>query len=656
MQMRLNTRHTKTAEWVALAAILLIAAYLRMGQAGVVEYKRDEANLSRLALDVATANEFHILGIGSSVGFPNAPSNVYVLAIPYLFDHSPIIATQFIGLLNVLAIGATYLLARRYFGVVPALITCLIFAISPWSLIFSRKIWAQNMLPLFVVMTVGSGLLGLVEGKRWARFWHVPLLVITGQVHYVAFVLIPISGYLWVVGRRYLLDRAFIGGVGLAVLLTLPYAVGLVNAGYDSPQAFLDAVRQVSGDSETMQDDDAVDTLLTLDALRNVGVLLAGTEIHSLAGPERFQEYLDSVPNAYPLFNGLAWLIASCALGVLVRLVRRKSKQPVILTVLLIWLLFPIVVFSFTWTPFFIHYLIPIFPAAYLVLAWGFQQLGKWLSSQPMLIRRGVLAVGITWLAAVLVLQLVLWFSLLGFVRENHTPDGFGTPLATLMQVRAAVLAVNDSDIIGRFDGQSPIFDGEPAVWDVLLYDVPSVRFEDQQTWVYPEDEAAFLTLDCDSETSNTVIPLREAEGCYAIGTRSTSQLEDTLVTVAEDLQNLTFANGVQVVSYGWQAEQCLRLGWRITQETTTDYHFAVNFLDETDVRVAQADALSWLGQHWRIGDFVVREFCIAQPNPTIARVALGMYTFDGSNFNNVDVINAVGMPVGQQVVIDFAE
>jgi hypothetical protein len=97
-------------------------------------------------MDFARGRTFPLLGIGSSVGLRNAPFSVYVVTPPFLLSSDPILATQYIGALNVLAVGLLYGLARRYYGATAALIAALCLAASPWAVIFSRKLWAQNAL------------------------------------------------------------------------------------------------------------------------------------------------------------------------------------------------------------------------------------------------------------------------------------------------------------------------------------------------------------------------------------------------------------------------------------------------------------------------------------------------------------------------------
>src|SRR5258708_2781528 len=121
----------RLAEWIALAAILILAAILRLGAPGVVEFKTDEANLSERALDLVRGRDLPLLGIDSSVGVPNSPVSIYILAIPFAISSNPLVAPQFIGLLNVIAVGLLYAIARRYYRPLAAIVAGLLFAISP---------------------------------------------------------------------------------------------------------------------------------------------------------------------------------------------------------------------------------------------------------------------------------------------------------------------------------------------------------------------------------------------------------------------------------------------------------------------------------------------------------------------------------------------
>jgi hypothetical protein len=114
-------------------------AILRLGAPGVTEFRHDEANLSQLALDLARGRDLPLLSINSSVGVPNSLVSVYLFALPYLLDDTPVLATLFVGPLNVIAVALTWTLARRYYGPVATAVVGLLYAASPWAVIYSRK-------------------------------------------------------------------------------------------------------------------------------------------------------------------------------------------------------------------------------------------------------------------------------------------------------------------------------------------------------------------------------------------------------------------------------------------------------------------------------------------------------------------------------------
>jgi 4-amino-4-deoxy-L-arabinose transferase-like glycosyltransferase len=637
-------------EWIALATILILAAALRLGAPGVVEFKRDEANLSHLALDLARGREFPLLGIDSSVGIRNAPVNVYLITLPYLLTSDPIVATQFVGLLNVIAVGLTYWLARRYYGPVAAVVAGLLYAVSPWAVIFSRKIWAQDMLPVFVLLTVGSGLLGFVEGKRWAQLAHLPLLAITGQIHYGAFVLIPVTVYLMVTSRRRL-TRAFLVSVAIAVIILIPYVVGLAQSGLLN----VETLRRITAPRGQPNP-------ITISgvAFEYAALTIAGTEIHSLAGPQAFQSYLASVPNAYPLFNMLILALIGGAAWLAVRVWRCRDRRAVIDLALLIWLLFTPLVFSVTWTPMYTHYLIPMIPAAYLIIGVGAHDLWQAVmaSHTPQWIGRLALVAGGIALVAVVVFQVWLQVALLNFLNDHNTPGGFGTPLGYLMPIRDAIIAQRPQNIVANLDGQFTGFHEETTIWNFLLYDVPSVRFVDGDTEVYPSQPALYFSHQCvDASQQVKQFNLRPSEGCLAISTRAPGDLDLSRFSPVKD--DKRFANGVRVVGYRWEPDPdgCLFLAWTVEGPRPEDFSFAIHFFNDKKEKMMDADGLSWRGRYWRAGDTIVRRFCLRygqEHKAEIAGVRVGMYTYEdapeGRKFYGVDLLDANGA-AGEQML-----
>src|SRR5689334_20074563 len=88
---------------LALAAAMLAAAAFRFSWLDLMEFKADEANACRLALHVLGYSEpgvgrfFPTAGLVSSVGVPNPPLFVYLMALPLAVARSPIAAVALIA-------------------------------------------------------------------------------------------------------------------------------------------------------------------------------------------------------------------------------------------------------------------------------------------------------------------------------------------------------------------------------------------------------------------------------------------------------------------------------------------------------------------------------------------------------------------------------
>jgi 4-amino-4-deoxy-L-arabinose transferase-like glycosyltransferase len=642
-------------EWLALVAILILAAALRLGVPGVVEFRQDEANLSRLALDMARGQSFPLLGIDSSVGIRNTPMSVYVMVPPFILSSDPILATSYVGLLNVVAVLLTYFLARRYYGPPAALVAGLLYAIGPWAVAYSRKIWAQELLPPFVLLTIATGLLGFVEGKRRAQLLHLPLLFITAQIHYVTFALIPVSVYLIIQGRKRL-TRAFAISIVLAALTVIPFGVGAVRAGLLNPEA-LSRVFTSAGEGRSLT--------LTADSFLAAVQTVGGADLHALLGDAVM--YFDGPGAAVDWFAyGLAMVVIAAAMWLAVRAVRKRDRRAPIHVALLIWLVGTPIAFSITWTPVYAHYMIPILPAAFLITGAGCAAFWHALATGRVRRRVAVVTIGGA-LVAVVAVQVWLQVAVLTFVNAHATPGGFSTPLGWLMPVQEAILTRQPAQVLARLDGQFIGYNEQASIWDVLLSDVPLVRFLDGDIDVFPAELA--LTLDSACTGSGDEYYLRSAldtgatEGCYALGTRPPPDFDAEAFTPAPDAQ---FINSARLIGFRWEPETgCLYTAWTTEWPAAGPvndfFNVALRLMDGAGQMVAQADGAFWNGRYWRAGDVITRRYCMGYAHERIADIVgagVGLYTIEdtpaGLVFHNVDVIGPDGTPIGHQIEIRF--
>lgn len=631
-------------EVFALIFVLLIAAGLRMGAPGVTEFKRDEANLSHLALDLVRGRSFPLLGIDSSVGIRNAPWNIYVVAPPFLLSSDPTPATLYVGLLNVIAVFLLYLLARHYYGSIAAIMAALLYAVAPWAVIFSRKIWAQDLLPVFVLMTIGTGLLGFLEGKRWAQWLHLPLLAITGQIHYGAFVLLPITLYLIITGRRKL-TRDFWFSIGLAVLVTLPYLIGMAQGGYLQADV-LQKIVSSGGDKPHA-------IILSSDAIRDAVLAVTGIGAFDSAVPASV-----GVPG-YPdiLFAPFGFVVLLSALWLIIHLISKRDDRSPIDVVLLFWLLFTPLVFTPTWTTMYTHYTITMLPAAFLVVGVAATDLWHALEAHSAPRRLLFMSSGVI-LALFIVLQIGLSALLLWQVDHVNTPGGFATPLNRLLPIRAAILEQKPQAVIANLDGQYIGFHDETTIWNTLLYDVSSVRFIEPNIEVYPAESVIYLSHQCIGSPQDFYLR-PPGEGCYTFKTRTPADFDSAAFTTVPNAEQQKFANGARLLSYHWTTEPnaCLSLAWAVAGPVAEDYQVAVHFTDAQQHEIVFGDGIFWRGRYWRAGDKIVRTFCPAngqERKAEIVGVHVGMYTQRGATFNGVNLLDANSKVLGQSIEISL--
>ncbi len=221
-----------TTEWLILAAIIAVGAWLRFQHPDLLEFKQDEAVAANQALEFVRGGKLPTAGLMSSVGVSNPPLFIWLL-IPMFFLTSNIaVVCGMISVLGLAAVVATWWIGRRYYGSVSGLVAAALFASGPWAVVYSRKIWAQDFVPVLATGTMWAAH-SLILGKNpkaifW--LWCLPLCVI--QIHYSGFALTAGAIAVVVLLRPRIDWRFAAAGVALAVLLALPYVIAQQKNGW----------------------------------------------------------------------------------------------------------------------------------------------------------------------------------------------------------------------------------------------------------------------------------------------------------------------------------------------------------------------------------------------------------------------------------------
>ena len=173
------------------------------------------------------------IGLTSSAGALNPPLFIYLLAIPLAVSDGVLVATAFIGIWAAVAIGLTYRMLLPRFGAITALGAAALFATGPWAVLYGRKIWAQDLTPIFTVLLLWS-LFAVLDRPRSRAIVAVPvLLCLVFQLNFSAAALfVPVVGVLAYRARE-LSPRGLLLGVTLALLLIAPWLGYEARHGFD---------------------------------------------------------------------------------------------------------------------------------------------------------------------------------------------------------------------------------------------------------------------------------------------------------------------------------------------------------------------------------------------------------------------------------------
>lgn len=363
----MNVRRAGSARWfrghgqaLALGATLGVAALTRLVRLDLMEFKADEGEACRLALHVLGHHEpgvgsfFPTAGLVASVGVPNPPLFVYLISIPLAVARTPLAAAVFVALANVAAVGLCYVVGKRYFTPFVGLVSAALFALSPWAIVYSRKIWAQDLLPIFTVLFLLATYTFLVERRPRSVLWLIVLVGAATQIHLSAWVLGVALVVVLALGRE-LVERRWValGAAGFAALYA-PYVWHLVTTG---KQAW-----QVANDHGTP----------------SIGGRLATSarDTFAITGGDRMSLLLGSQSRlAFPL----SLVLGAVALAALVAASRHRPAEPRARARVLLplWYVLPFAALTLAPVKPYPHYFIVLYPLPFLGIAFALEQLSR---------------------------------------------------------------------------------------------------------------------------------------------------------------------------------------------------------------------------------------------------------------------------------------
>ncbi len=175
--------------WLALA----VAAFLRLWRIDLTPFLGDQVELMRLTRAAITQGALPLTGIPSSVGTLNPPIAIYLI-MPFVTNGTnPLAVVISIALWNILGVALCYIFALRYFGRRIAAVGTLLFATCDATVYYSRFLWQQNYLPPLFALWAITLYAGCVQGRKHWLIANATILLAAALLHPVGALLIPVT-------------------------------------------------------------------------------------------------------------------------------------------------------------------------------------------------------------------------------------------------------------------------------------------------------------------------------------------------------------------------------------------------------------------------------------------------------------------------------
>lgn len=205
--------------WIAIS----IGCVLRFVHLDAMEFKADEFRVLEMAYEHLQLGEIAQHGIRSSIGLYNPPMFIWFLSFLLQYTTNPVLITASVATVNVLAVGLLYMFAQKHFDARSALFATALVATSPWCIIYSRKLWAQDLLfPVLMALYI------LLFSNNASKYWiTIPACFVLASLavglHLSSVFILPAVAVVLIGKFRASSIPAYLIGFSLCVGLFIPY-------------------------------------------------------------------------------------------------------------------------------------------------------------------------------------------------------------------------------------------------------------------------------------------------------------------------------------------------------------------------------------------------------------------------------------------------
>ncbi len=658
------SRTRRLAEVAAITPLLFLASFLRLGHLGLVSYRYDDDILWNIVTRIARSGQVPYKAMWSSMGLDNGPFQALLLLPAAWIGESPVLMIATVAALNVVSLAIAYRFARDFFGTRVALITLILAAANPWSVIQAQRLMGQDLIAPFASLT-------LWMLARW-------LFLGRGRALLVAAVSLAVGSQVYVVGLECLaMAAATVALAGRRLWSWWVAAAFVLFAVIIAPYAWLEVIPKLHIVVDIRDSPDAV-PVVDLDSAR-LAITLASNEGYQYYAPQAtyLLDAAHGVPGAFGLSLRLLY-VAGIVIGagrLLFGAGNLRDAYRGIHVLLLAAVLAPIVLLVRHAVPVYPYYFGVSFPAPYLYGALALE--GAWLAcgkftAQVRTPAQGALAFGV---GASLVVQCALAGIFLSVAGEYRPNGNYG------MSWRMVDHLVGETAQLARERGVTRILVPESNRETNLLWRVMVDRGMDAVAY----DETRMLLLSSQPALSITLghslaeDELQKTYGAYVIQEEQLQGEGASLRYYMLPPEAATAPLPPGAVALDWPAGGLVRLDGvampdrvpkgapvvvttyttilQTPQPDTPNFSIFAHLTRSDGQSVGQRDEAMLPTVRWAAGDRIVHWLEVAIPPdaaPGVLSAKLGMYalgTAEQPGLHPLDLHDAKGANLGASAV-----
>ncbi len=219
----------------ALLVVLLLAAVLRLSWLDQVPLTNQMAanGLTANVLVAAAPETGWPLAGTLSEGIRGSSLFVYLIWLPNQIVWHPLTGVLLVAVLNIIAVGLVYHVAGTWYGRSAALSAGLLYACSPWAIIFSRQLWSGCCLAVFSLWLIAVSLTWLERGGAGRLVLMLVLGLLIPQVHFGGLAATAWLLMVLIVGRERLRASSLTAGLCFGLAAWTPWVAFHHMGGWD---------------------------------------------------------------------------------------------------------------------------------------------------------------------------------------------------------------------------------------------------------------------------------------------------------------------------------------------------------------------------------------------------------------------------------------